>query len=302
MSVTVRAPAKINLDLAVGPAGADGFHELVTVFLALDLYDDVTVTPAPDWSCTVTGRQAGEVPQDASNLAVRAAQLLAGRYGVRESVAIAIDKDIPVAGGMAGGSADAAATLVACNDLWGCGADDDALAELAAELGSDVAFPLIGGTAIGTGRGHLLEPIAAAVELTWVLAFSPTGLSTPAVFRECDRLRAQQRVDVLAPQPNPPLLAALAAGDAAGVGRALRNDLQAAAVSLQPALAQTLAAGRAAGALGGLVSGSGPTTAFLAADDNAADRIAAALSRLPGVSDTAIARGPVSGATVLVGD
>ncbi|MEW2526100.1 4-(cytidine 5'-diphospho)-2-C-methyl-D-erythritol kinase [Streptomyces sp. NPDC047071] len=294
MSVTVRVPAKVNVQLAVGPARPDGFHDLANVFLAVGLYDEVTVAPADELRVTCSGPDAAQVPLDRTNLAARAALALAERHGRSADVHIHIAKDIPVAGGMAGGSADGAGALLACDALWGTGATRAELLDICAELGSDVPFSLVGGAALGTGRGERLQELAVGGDFHWVFALADGGLSTPAVYREFDRLTP----DAPAPQASGALLEALRAGDATALAAALSNDLQAAALSLFPALADTLAAGTAAGALAALVSGSGPTTAFLVKDADAAEQVAAAL-RASGTCRTArTATSPAPGATV----
>ncbi|TDQ54874.1 4-(cytidine 5'-diphospho)-2-C-methyl-D-erythritol kinase [Actinorugispora endophytica] len=303
-TVTVRVPAKVNLQLAVGPARDDGYHDLVNVFHAVSLFDEVTVTHgAPDAKpgsavLTATGdrpsRTAG-VPLDHGNLAARAVALLARETGVRTGVRVHLHKAIPVAGGMAGGSADAAAALVACDALWGTGVPTARLVELAAELGSDVPFPLLGGTAVGTGRGERLTPAAGNGTFHWVFALAEGGLSTAAVFAEYDRLRP----DAPEPEPDRELAAALADGDAHRLGAALANDLQRASFSLRPGLAATIAAGREAGALGAIVSGSGPTCAFLAESAPRARELAAALLESEECAETVVAHGPVQGAVVV---
>lgn len=267
-TVTVRVPAKVNLQLAVGPRREDGFHALVNVFHAVSLFDEVTVKAASPrqshalTALTATGQSESHlarVPLDETNLAARAALLLAEETGSGFPVDIHLDKHIPVAGGMAGGSADAAAALVACDRLWGCGLSRERLLDLAARLGSDVAFGLVGDTAVGTGRGELLDPMASPGRYRWVFALSTRGLSTADVFGEYDRLRP----DAPDPRLDLALQQALASGDAEALGRSLSNDLQPAALSLLPELQRTLDAGRSAGAIGALVSGSGPTCAFL---------------------------------------
>ncbi|TQN30311.1 4-diphosphocytidyl-2-C-methyl-D-erythritol kinase [Haloactinospora alba] len=302
-TVTVRVPAKVNLQLAVGPARDDGYHDLVNVFHAVSLFDEVTVTAAgphatpdaPQLSAEAqTGPRAG-VPLDGTNLASRAARLAAGACDRPCPGRIHLRKNIPVAGGMAGGSADAAAVLVACNTLWNAGLSEGELGSLAAELGSDVAFPLLGGTAVGTGRGEQLTPLDSPGRYHWVFALSETGLSTGAVFGEYDRLRP----DAPAPRRDPELTRALAAADAAALGAALSNDLQRAALSLRPDLEGVLRAGRAAGASGALVSGSGPTCAFLAGDEGTARALAAELERSGACQHTVVAHGHVAGATVV---
>ncbi|WP_405447848.1 4-(cytidine 5'-diphospho)-2-C-methyl-D-erythritol kinase [Streptomyces achromogenes] len=297
MSVTVRVPAKVNVQLAVGAARPDGFHDLANVFLAVGLYDEVTVTPAAELRVTCEGPDAGQVPLDRTNLAARAAIALAGRRGIEPNVHVHIAKDIPVAGGMAGGSADGAAALLACDTLWGTGASREELLEICAELGSDVPFSLVGGAALGVGRGERLTALEVGGTFHWVFAMAGRGLSTPAVFREFDRL-AEGR-EIPEPVASADLLAALAKGDADALAATVSNDLQPAALSLFPELADTLAAGREAGAPAALVSGSGPTTAFLARDAGAAEKVAEALRVSGTCGAVRVAAGPVAGATVL---
>ncbi|MCX4866606.1 MULTISPECIES: 4-(cytidine 5'-diphospho)-2-C-methyl-D-erythritol kinase [unclassified Streptomyces] len=297
MSVTVRVPAKVNVQLAVGAPRPDGFHDLANVFLAVGLYDEVTVTPADGLRITCSGPDAAQVPLDATNLAARAAIALAERHGIAPDVHIHIAKDIPVAGGMAGGSADGAAALLACDALWSTGATRDELLAICAELGSDVPFSLVGGAALGTGRGERLTPIEVGSTFHWVFAVADGGLSTPAVYGEFDRLTAG--TDVPEPEASPALLDALRTGDATALAAALSNDLQPAALSLRPSLADTLAAGTAAGALAALVSGSGPTTAFLVADEESARKVAEALLTSGTCRNARTAVSPAPGATVV---
>jgi 4-diphosphocytidyl-2-C-methyl-D-erythritol kinase len=293
-SVTARVPAKVNLELMVGPLRPDGFHHLATVFQAVGLHDDVTVEPADDWGVTVNGPYSGLVPADGTNLALRAARLLAGRGGIDVPVHITIDKDIPVAAGMAGGSADAAGALLACDALWGLWLSKTDLEDLAAELGSDVPFALLGGTAMGSGRGDQLAPVLGRGRYSWVLALSDDGLSTPQVYAECDRLRAGRRVPE--PVPSAAMMTALRSGDAASLGRALSNDLQPAALSLQPRLEEVLSTGLDNGALGGIVSGSGPTVAFLVSDSESSLDLAVSLTASGAAPAVKRAVGPVRGA------
>ncbi|MFC0600286.1 4-(cytidine 5'-diphospho)-2-C-methyl-D-erythritol kinase [Streptomyces palmae] len=300
--VTVRVPAKVNVQLAVGPPRPDGFHDLANVFLAVGLYDEITVRPAESLRITVSGPDAALVPLDSGNLAARAATLLGKRYEVADrGVHIHIAKDIPVAGGMAGGSADGAGALLACDALWGTGASRAELLEICAELGSDVPFSLVGGAALGVGRGERLTPLEVDGTFHWVFALADGGLSTPAVYRECDRLRAEGGPAEAVPEPQaaPAVLEALRTGDAAALAAAVTNDLQPAAVSLRPSLADTLRAGTEAGALAGLVSGSGPTCAFLAEDASAAEKVARALRDSGTCRSARVAAGPVPGATLL---
>jgi len=296
-SVTVASPAKINLQLGVGPARPDGFHTLATVYQAIGLYDEVTVTPAAATTLTVVGEGVDvvDVPTDASNLAVRAAELLASRAGVDGRVAISIRKRIPVMGGMAGGSTDGAAALLACDTLWGLATPQEELLRLAAELGSDVPFCLVGHTAGGSGRGELVHAVEDAGSYWWVVALSEKGLSTPAVFAEFDRRHAEAAVPE--PEVSAELLAALAEGDPVRLGGALLNDLEAPALTLRPDLAALLDLGRRPPALGALLSGSGPTCLFLAADEADAVKIRDVL-RDAGTT-ALVVRGPVPGAHVV---
>ncbi|MFE3327630.1 4-(cytidine 5'-diphospho)-2-C-methyl-D-erythritol kinase [Streptomyces sp. NPDC059176] len=297
MSVTVRVPAKVNVQLAVGGVRDDGYHDLANVFLAVGLYDEVTVTPADELRITCTGPDADQVPLDRTNLAARAAELLAARRGIDPAVHIHIAKDIPVAGGMAGGSADGAGALLACDALWAARATRAELLGICAELGSDVPFSLVGGAALGTGRGERLTELDVGGAFHWVFAVADGGLSTPAVYREFDRLN--EGTDVPAPTASPQLLDGLRTGDAGTLAGALVNDLQPAALSLRPSLADTLTAGIEAGALAGLVSGSGPTTAFLTKDAEAAQLVADSLIASGTCRTARVASAPAGGATVL---
>jgi 4-diphosphocytidyl-2-C-methyl-D-erythritol kinase len=296
-SVTVRVPGKVNLYLAVGDQRDDGYHELTTVFHAVSLLDEITVRTADVLTVELAGEGVESLPTDNRNLAWRAAELMAEHVGRAPDVAISIEKSIPVAGGMAGGSADAAAVLVAMNTLWELGVPRRDLHALAAQLGSDVPFALHGGTALGTGRGEELATVLARSTFHWALAFADGGLSTPAVFSEIDRIRATAgppRLD------NPePVLAALASGNPADLAPLLGNDLQPAALSLAPGLRRTLRAGTEAGALAGIVSGSGPTCAFLCASAASAIDVGAQLAGAGVCRTVRVASGPVHGARVV---
>jgi 4-diphosphocytidyl-2-C-methyl-D-erythritol kinase len=300
VTVTARAPAKVNVHLAVGPRRPDGFHDLRTVYLAVSLFDTVTVRPARKLSLVVSGEGAGELPTDRGNLVWQAAELLAEHAGVAPAAEIEVAKTIPAAAGLAGGSADAAAALVALDALWELGTSRAQLAELAARLGSDVPFSLLGGVALGTGRGERLTPVLARREWHWVLGIAREGLATPAVYGELDRLRAAGRLPAdSAPADADPVIAALRSGPTEALAGALSNDLQAAAVSLRPDLRRALRAATDAGAQAALVSGSGPTVAALADDQATAVRLAAALAA-EGVFRTVRAvHGPVSGARLV---
>lgn len=295
--MTVRAPGKINLYLAVGDLRETGYHQLTTVFHAVSLVDEVTVRNADVLALEITGEGADQLPLDGRNLAWQAAELMAEHVGRSPDVSIMIDKSIPVAGGMAGGSADAAAVLVALNSLWELGVPRRDLHTLAAKLGSDVPFALHGGTALGTGRGEELATVLARDTFHWVLAFAKGGLSTPKVFRELDRLRKVGKPPRLAEAG--PVLAALAAGDPEQLAPLLGNELQAAAVSLSAPLRRVLRAGVEAGALAGLVSGSGPTCAFLCRSASSAVDVGTELSGAGVCRTVRVASGPVHGARVV---
>jgi 4-diphosphocytidyl-2-C-methyl-D-erythritol kinase len=308
-SVTARVPAKVNLQLSVGPLREDGYHDLVSVFHAVSLFDEVTVTRADRTSVIVTGEGGPAVPLGPANLAVRAAVALARATRRRgkgaDGVRIQIRKRIPVAAGLAGGSADAAAALVACNELWQTGLSPAELAEIGARIGSDVPFSLAGGTAVGLGRGERLTTALVWGSYQWVLAFGATGLPTPDVYAACDRLRAAKRAKggqpVAVPEPrlSTELMAALRSGDPAAVGPLLTNDLQPAALSLQPLLRRALQAGMEHGALGAIVSGSGPTCAFLARNAEAARELAVAVTGAGVCRAVVHVSGPVPGASVV---
>lgn len=295
--VTVRVPAKVNLQLSVGPVRADGYHELVTVFHAVNLCDEVRASRAEGLSLSLSGEGAETLPVDEGNLAWRAAVALADLAGIEPDAALHITKAIPIAGGMAGGSADAAGALLACDVLWNLATPREELMSLAAELGSDVPFALHGGTAIGTGRGEVLTSVLTNGSFHWVFALADGGLSTPSVYAECDRMRGDDAV----PEPyvSDLLMQALRAGDAQLLADALHNDLQAPAIRLRPSLAQVLEVGEEYGALGGIVSGSGPTCAFLVRDAEHALDVAVALTASGVCRNVKRAVGPASGARVI---
>ena len=342
--VSVSAPGKVNLFLALGAARPDGYHPLNTVFAQIGLSETVTVTPLqslattapqsastapvssassapplaapaaqtdsapaaaqPAPSATAASAQPGlvpaaqtggprielaltrpdsNVPLDHTNLAYRAAQAVAQQAAQRglatPDVHILLDKAVPVAGGMAGGSADAAATLKACNEFWQVGLSLEELAHLGAQLGADVPFGLYGGVALGTGRGDLIEPLKAAPgPYYWTFALQDEGLSTAAVFKHFD---ATVQAPPAADMPPEQLLAALEAGDVAEVSRHIRNDLQATAIDLRPELGQLIDLAKKAGALAAMVSGSGPTVAALSSSRAAAERVALCWSLTP---------------------
>jgi 4-diphosphocytidyl-2-C-methyl-D-erythritol kinase len=293
--VTVRAPAKINLHLGVGSPRDDGFHPLVTVYHAVGLYDDVTARQAPEWGVGATvpdWMDAAAVPLTGRNIVDRAAELLAAHHGIAPTGEVHIAKAIPVAGGMAGGSADAAAALVALDRLWDAGTSDDDLLALAAELGSDVPFALVGGTALGVGRGEQVEPVVDGGTWWWVVVPSETGLSTPEVYRHFDVMFPDAPGE---PVPADAVLAAIAQGDTWALADALHNDLEAAAIDLRPELGRLVERGEAAGALRGMVSGSGPTCVFLCGSADHARDLAAELAG-HGHPVVLAANGPVAGA------
>ena len=296
-SVTVQVPAKVNLQLSVGPKETDGYHEVVTVFQAISLFDNVKVAAADGFSITVSGDYTNAVPLDQSNLVYKAIELMAEKFDTARNFEISIEKSIPVAGGMAGGSADAAAVLLGIDQLYRLGLSKDEMGEIARKLGSDVPFMLHGGTAVGRGHGDEITPALSRGNYHWVIAVSSTGLATPAVYAECDRLRTG--LDIKAPTLNDELLQALLSGDATRVGKSLSNDLQAAACSIRPALRLILDTGQEYGALGGVVSGSGPSVAFLVADEDHSLDLAVALTSSGVVGSVARAQGPVTGAKTI---
>ena len=304
-SVTVRVPGKINLSLRSGPRRADGYHSLATVFQAVSVFDELRATDAPPgvFRVRVAGDQAENVPRGDDNLAVRAARMVASALpGSGYGCELMIRKAIPVTGGMAGGSADAAAALLACSRLWGADLDQDDLAMLGAQLGADVPFCLVGGTALGIDRGDRLTPVLCRGTYHWVLALSERGLGTPEVFARLDELRGQASGPPPDGEPaevGAPLLNALAVGDVAALGKALANDLEPAALSLMPGLRDVIEAGMDSGALGHVVSGSGPTVAFLVRSESAAVGLAARLTGLGLGRSVQCATGPVPGARVV---
>jgi 4-diphosphocytidyl-2-C-methyl-D-erythritol kinase len=293
-------PAKVNLQLSVGPLGSDGFHEVTTVFQAISLFDDVTVATAPEGdgiNISITGQTSSGVPTDSSNLAVKAAELMIKNYDLPSDLIIKLKKEIPVAGGMAGGSADAAGVIVGLDSLFELGLSRDEMEIVGSKIGSDVPFSICGGVAIGTGRGDQITPALSKGSYNWVLALSGHGLSTPSVYQECDRLR--EGLSISAPLVSEPLMQALRAGDSKALGKALTNELQPAACSLRPALRLVLDVGIDYGALGGIVSGSGPTVAFLVSDDEHAMDLTVALSASGVVSSVVRATGPAHGARII---
>lgn len=296
-TITVRAAAKINLQLGVGPIRSDGFHPLATIYQAIGLYDDVTVESADEWSLAVNAHDmldVSGVPTDDSNIALKAARLLCAHHGIDRAAKILIDKTIPVAGGLAGGSANAAAALIAIDRLWNLNTSDGDLLRIAASLGSDVPFALLGGTAIGTGRGELVESVTDNGAWWWVVAESDLGLSTPRVYAEFDQLVG----DAQDPLIDQLLLAALGSGDTEALASRLSNDLQAPALHLRPDLREVLDVGDGHGAMRSLISGSGPTCLFLCADHASALAVRQGLYA-EGIERVQVAPGPVAGAHVV---
>lgn len=302
--VRVRAPGKINLALLVSPLGDDGYHRLVTLFQAVSLFEEVEARQSEDGiSISVTGPQSELVPTDESNLAWQAAELLATHTGMEPDVHLTITKGVPVAGGMAGGSADGAAALVACDALWNTGLPREELLELAGELGSDVPFALLGHTAIGTGRGTELSAAMARGEFHWALGMQNEGMSTAGVYRAYDDQLAREAAEgaeqTWDEEPPTDMMQALLAGDAEALGRSLINDLQRPAVDLNPKLQRVLNVAQAAGALGAVVSGSGPTVAALGRTRQHALALAAAMTAAGVVDFVACASGGVPGARIV---
>ena len=296
-SVTVRVPGKVNVYLGVGPREFSGYHELATIFQAVGIYDEVTVSAADSLKISGLGAFADQIPTDETNLAWKAAELVARACGEDPNIHIQIDKSIPIAAGMAGGSADAAATLVACDTFWNAGIPRDQLDAMAATLGSDVPFMLHGGCALGVGRGDVLSPVMIRGSFHWVFATFDEGLSTAQIYEKTDELRGLE----FEAEPEVPteLLSALARGDAPALGRLLHNDLQLAATTSRPLLGRVLEQGIDYGALGAIVSGSGPTCAFLVRDESSAIDLVVALKASGLVDDVLRTHGPVHGARVI---
>ncbi|QYH36874.1 4-(cytidine 5'-diphospho)-2-C-methyl-D-erythritol kinase [Salinibacterium sp. M195] len=300
--VHARAPGKINVFLKVGSLLDDGYHDVAIAYQAVSLHEDVRAFHADDFSVSISGTvNLSRVPTDGSNIAIKAARLLARRTGYRGGVRLEIEKHVPVTGGMGGGSADAAATLLACDALWGTGVSREQMLGMAAELGADVPFALTGGTAIGTGRGDQLSPALAKGQFQWVLALSDSGLSTPEVYNELDLHRERHAQDIfpaeVAPSVETDVLQALRAGDPHMLAESLHNDLQAPALHMEPSLAAVIELGEKNGALAGIVSGSGPTVAFLTADLDSALELQIALSAAQ--MNVVRATGPVHGARII---
>ncbi|MEX2441073.1 MAG: 4-(cytidine 5'-diphospho)-2-C-methyl-D-erythritol kinase [Pontimonas sp.] len=293
-SVVAQAPGKINLGLWVGPPDDSGYHPVLTAFQAVDLWEVVTLTEAHSLTLSVTGGvDCSGVPLGPHNIAWMALEKFARARDDTEvpAVSISIDKSVPVAGGMAGGSADAAATLLALQQWWQPPMADWQIAALAAELGSDVPFSLQGGSAIGRGRGVLLTAVYPKAPLHLVVVPAAFELSTAAVYRQSD-----------GQGPRPPLAADLPdgfldawlAGDAARLAPLLHNDLEAPARDLRPELSTTLDDVHSAGALRAMVSGSGPTVLGFAKDADHARAIARTLGTqgyLPIVTHTVVTPG-----------
>jgi len=293
----VRVPGKINLQLSVGPLQKDGYHELATVFQSVSLYDELTITTSDDDSIKIDNEGKSGVPEGSENLSYPAAELMRQRFYIDSGILIKLKKAIPISGGMAGGSADAGATIVGLDSLFSLGLNRNEMEKLGSELGADVPFTISGGTAIGTGRGDQINPVLSRGTYHWVLALSSSGLSTPAVYHECDRLR--EGMDIATPHVSDELLQSLTHGDAKSLGKMLVNDLQPAACSLKPALRLILDVGIDYGALGGLVSGSGPTVAFLAENEEHALDLVVALTSSGVVGNVVRAQGPVPGARIV---
>lgn len=293
-SVEVKVPAKVNLALKVGGLAPDGFHPIETLFHAVGIYDTIVATPSEHIGLEFSGEGAESLPLNNSNLAWRAAELIAEYANVEPNVHLSIHKNIPIAGGMAGGSADAAGTLLACDTLWKLKLSREELMGLAAQLGSDISFPLVGGTAIGKGRGEEITSLLTRGEIHWVFAVSEDGLSTPRIYRVFDEMNPNPAK----PEVPQDLVAALVNGDIKVAAKLMTNDLQAAAIAERPVLAKILKAGEHAGALHGIVSGSGPTCAFIARSHQDAIDISNELQISGVVERTILGVGPVKAAHV----
>ena len=249
--ISAKAQGKINLVFQVGPVRPDGYHDVASIYQALGLEEKVSVEPSDSWTVEVSGRVPGidAVPTGEDNIVIVAAKALALYAGLAnpQPMRFVIEKQIPVAGGMAGGSADAAAALVALNEAWSLGLEQQQLMQVGAQVGADVPFALLGGTAFGQGTGTELTPISGQPELFVVLVFAPFGLSTKDVFEAFDRVQPEgDRVDSNLADYYQDLIGT--------------NSLLPAALSLRPELAHTL--DLQLGLSGGYLSGSGPTVWF----------------------------------------
>lgn len=312
--VTAVAPGKVNMSLRVGPRRDDGYHDVATLYFAVSLHEEVTAAPRRDSAITVSlsERSAftevqqqvqGEtvtaaIPLDERNLAHQAAQKLRERLGITSGVDLTITKNVPVAGGMGGGSADAAAALVACSALWGAGLSKEQLAEVGAELGADVPFAILGGAAVGQGVGDELSPLLTRGELHLVIVPATTGLSTPEIYQELDTMREEAGVTAEEPELDADLVRAVCTADAEMVATLMTNELQAPAVRKIPSLDRMMDAGLLEGAMQGMVSGSGPTVVFLTRDAAAAGQLATSLEERTDVWAIPVT-GPAPGARLL---
>ncbi len=266
MKIYEKAPAKINLLLDVLRKREDGFHEVEMIMTMVDLADRLEMEELPRDTIIISS-QAGYIPLDEKNLAFQAARLIKERYDVRKGVYIHLDKKIPVAAGLAGGSSDAAAALRGLNRLWGLGISEEELCKLGAELGSDVPFCITGRTALATGRGERLQRISNPPQCWVVLAKPPINVSTADVY---GRLRAAQ----LDKHPSTAdMLAAIERGSFNEVCAALGNVLETVTLPLYPEVEQLKESMQRLGAEGVLMSGSGPTVFGLVSKEAKVARI-----------------------------
>lgn len=312
--VTAVAPGKVNMSLRVGPRRDDGYHDVATLYFAVSLHEEVTAAPRRDSAITVSLSErsaftevqqqvqgetvTASIPLDERNLAHQAAQKLRERLGITSGVDLTITKNVPVAGGMGGGSADAAAALVACSALWGAGLSKEQLAEVGAELGADVPFAILGGAAVGQGVGDELSPLLTRGELHLVIVPANTGLSTPEIYQELDTMREEAGVTAEEPELDADLVRAVCTADAEMVATLMTNELQAPAVRKIPSLDRMMDAGLLEGAMQGMVSGSGPTVVFLTRDAAAAGQLATSLEERTDVWAIPVT-GPAPGARLL---
>ncbi|MEO3947919.1 4-(cytidine 5'-diphospho)-2-C-methyl-D-erythritol kinase [Gorillibacterium sp. CAU 1737] len=266
MRVLEKAPAKINLSLDVLHKRPDGFHEVEMVMTMVDLADRLEMKELPRDTIMISS-QAGYIPLDEKNLAFQAARLVKDRYGVQKGVYIHLDKKIPVAAGLAGGSSDAAATLRGLNRLWGLGMSVEEMKALGSELGSDVPFCVTGGTAIARGRGEQLTPIASPPACWVVLAKLPLNVSTADVYGKLRAAEIKRHPDTAG------LLSAIEAQDFGGICSSLGNVLEEVTLSLYPEVKRLRDCMERLGADGVLMSGSGPTVFGLVEKESKAERI-----------------------------
>lgn len=318
---TVRAPAKLNIYLQIGDVREDGYHDITTVYQTIDLFEEVAVTDLSqeDGECdkaefvhiSLSGPESNEsIPTDGHNLASKAAKLLAQRYGITPKLHLDISKRIPARGGLGGGSADAAATLIGCNIIWDLHLRKEELMALGALLGEDVPVHIQGGMAIGVGHKQPLIPIPAGPgdhyphhhpDWYWVLGVPyGDGLSTRDVFVQLDAMKGTRGAVDFASAHNTCLATSWGTENPETLAPRLSNDLERPAGVLLPALVKGLEEGRRdENALAGFMTGSGSTCVFLARSAEGAEALARNLKERELFRNIILAKGPAEGACMV---